>query len=112
MTYYCKICDENNSRADSKKWTKDEVVKRVLCHMSCQIFDRRVQTWKSAARKQKSYMRKSLSMGNMDPVEFLERLNEMNEYLGYFPVEGSKVKYAKPLKTDEMFRHFRWCQTF
>ena len=70
--------------------------------MSCQIFDRRVQTWKSAARKQKAYMRKSLFMGSMDPEDFLERLNELNEYLGYFPVEGNRTKYAKPLKMDEI----------
>jgi hypothetical protein len=46
---------------------------------------------KCAIRVQKYYMRRGLHMGlNMSVQQFVERLNDLNRYLLYFPEENSK----------------------
>ena len=93
VSFYRDFSSQNEGRTN--KWTEDQILKRVQWYMSCRVFDRHVKSWSSAARKQKSYMRKSLFMGELDPEDFLKRLKELNEYLCYFPVEGGNQKYSQ-----------------
>ena len=114
--HYRRLSEENDSHDEDAKWSENEVLKRVLWHISCQVFDRKVKSWRSAARKQKSYMRNSIYMGDMDPEDFLERLEEMNKFLCYFPVDkgNDRHKYAKPFKEEELLeirnhaKKFEW----
>ena len=114
--HYRHLSEENKTREEDDRWSEDQILKRVLWHMSCQVFDRRVKSWRSAARKQKSYMRNSIYMGDMDPEDFLERLEELNKFLCYFPVDkgDGRQKYAKPFKQDELLeildhaKKFEW----
>ena len=55
-------------------------------------------------RAQKRYLRNNLSIGNMDPEMWAQRLEKINRYLQYFPVETVTADNPrnKPLAEDEL----------
>ena len=57
--------------------------------------------WKSAVRQQKHYMRTCLYMGDQDPAKFIERLNDMNDSLPYFPYLDGRQP-ANKMPDDEL----------
>ena len=57
--------------------------------------------WETAVRKQKSYMRKNLFMGNMDPEKFFDRVEKINDDLPYFPTRDGRRRPHK-LDIDEL----------
>jgi hypothetical protein len=61
--------------------------------------------WRDAFERQREYMRRDLFMGNLNPEKFSQRLEEMNKYLDYIPIEKSNPKtmaYGKALPDDEI----------
>ena len=62
-------------------------------------------TWETAMRRQKGYLRKHLAMGETNPREFGNRLSKINRYLNYFPKktnEESQLIYGTVLPEDEL----------
>ena len=80
--YFNKRTVENNEAPLGKQLEPEALCARILNDIAKKIFGNQ---WATAARTQKRYMRRSLSMQNVDPEVFYERLKKMNSYLPYFP---------------------------
>jgi hypothetical protein len=61
--------------------------------------------WRDAFERQREYMRRDLFMGKLNPEKFSQRLEEMNKYLDYIPIEKSNPKrmtYGQAFPDDEI----------
>jgi hypothetical protein len=61
--------------------------------------------WRDAFERQRKYTRRYLLMGKLNPDKFSQRLEELNKYLGYIPIEKSNPKrmaYGQSLPDDEI----------
>jgi hypothetical protein len=64
--------------------------------------------WRDAYERQREYMRRDLFMGKLDPEEFSQRLQDLNRYLDFIPIEktsdSNKITkaYEKSLPEDEI----------
>jgi hypothetical protein len=51
--------------------------------------------WCDTFERHREYMRRDLFMGKLNPEKFIQRLEEMNKYLDYIPIEkGSHKRMA------------------
>ena len=80
--YFNKRTVENNEAPLGEQLEPEALCTKILNDIAKKIFGNQ---WATAARTQKRYMRRSLSMQNVDPEVFYERLKKMNSYLPYFP---------------------------
>jgi hypothetical protein len=61
--------------------------------------------WRDAFERQREYMRRDLFMGKHNPEKFSQRLEELNKYLDYIPIEKSNPKimaYGQSFPDDEI----------
>jgi hypothetical protein len=64
--------------------------------------------WRDAYERQREYMRRDLLMGKLNPEKFSQRLQDLNRYLDYIPIEKTNEKdkiikaYGKSLPEDEI----------
>jgi hypothetical protein len=64
--------------------------------------------WRDAYERQREYMRKDLFMRKLNPEKFSQRLQDLNRYLDYIPIEKRSDKdkmikaYGKSLPEDEI----------
>jgi hypothetical protein len=64
--------------------------------------------WRDAYERQREYMRRDLFMGKVNPEKFSQRLQILNKYLDYIPIERTtltdktKKAYGKSLPEDEI----------
>jgi hypothetical protein len=64
--------------------------------------------WRDAYERQREYMRRDLFMGKLNPEKFSERLQDLNRYLDFIPIEktsdSNKItkSYGKSLPEDEI----------
>jgi hypothetical protein len=65
--------------------------------------------WRDAYEKQHEYMRRHLFMGKLNPEKFSQRMQDLNKYLYYIPIERTtltdktkKAYYGKSLPEDEI----------
>jgi hypothetical protein len=61
--------------------------------------------WHDAFEHQREYTRRDLFMGKLNPEKFSQRLEEMNKYLDYIPIEKSNPKimaYGQSFPDDEI----------
>jgi hypothetical protein len=64
--------------------------------------------WRDAFEKQPEYMRRDLFMGGFNQEKISQRLQDLNKYLDYIPIERTKMTdktkkaYGKLLPDDEM----------
>jgi hypothetical protein len=64
--------------------------------------------WRDAYEKQREYMRRSIFMRKLNPEQFSQRLQDLNKYLDYIPVDRTtltdktKKAYGKSLPEDEI----------
>lgn len=80
--YTNKRTVENAARTASEQWSEDKVLEQVINDMARKIFG---NNWANAARTQKGYLRKNLSIEEQDPEVFYKRLKTINSYSTYFP---------------------------
>jgi hypothetical protein len=58
--------------------------------------------------RQREYMRRDLFMGKLNPEKFSQRLQDLNKYLDYIPIERTALSdktikaYGKSLPEDEI----------
>jgi hypothetical protein len=43
--------------------------------------------WRDAYERQREYMRRDIFMGKLNPEKFSQRLQYLNKYLNYIPIE-------------------------
>jgi hypothetical protein len=64
--------------------------------------------WRGAYERQREYMRRDLFMGKLNPEKFSQRLQDLNRYLDFIPIEktsdSNKITkaYGKSLPEDEI----------
>jgi hypothetical protein len=61
--------------------------------------------WWDAFERQREYTRRDLFMGKLNPDKFSQRLEEMNKYWDYIPIEKNNPKRmtnGKSLPDDEI----------
>jgi hypothetical protein len=64
--------------------------------------------WRDAYESQREYMRRDLFMGKLNPENFSQRLQDLNKYLYYIPIERKTLSdktiktYGKSLPEDEI----------
>jgi hypothetical protein len=64
--------------------------------------------WRDAYERQHEYMKRYLFMGKINPEKFSQRLQDLNKYLDYIPIEQTtltdktKKAYGKSLQEDEI----------
>jgi hypothetical protein len=108
----------NKRRAqDTKNKTRraNEQTEYTLQHMYyCAIFELAIRAfdiqsgWRDAFERQREYMRRDLFMGELNPEKFSPRLQDLNKYLDYIPIERTtmtdktKKVYGKSLTDDEI----------
>jgi hypothetical protein len=64
--------------------------------------------WIDAYERQREYMRRDIFMGKLNPKKFSQRLQDLNKYLEYIPIERTTLSdntikaYGKSLPEDEI----------
>jgi hypothetical protein len=64
--------------------------------------------WRDAYERQREYMRRDIFMGKLNPEKFSQRLQDLNRYLDFIPIEKISDKdkiikaYGKSLPEDEI----------
>jgi hypothetical protein len=64
--------------------------------------------WRDAYERQREYMRRYIFMGKLNPEKFSQRLQDLNKYLDYIPIERTTLSdntikaYGKSLPEDEI----------
>jgi hypothetical protein len=64
--------------------------------------------WRDAYERQREYMRRNLLMGTLNPEKFSQRMQDLNKYLEYIPIERTTLSdktiklYGKSLPEDEI----------
>jgi hypothetical protein len=87
--------------------TPQQIFDFALLELSIRAFD--IQSgWRDAYERHREYMRRDLFMGRLNPEKFSQRLQDLNRYLDYIPIEktsdSNKVTkvYGKILPEDEI----------
>jgi hypothetical protein len=89
------------------KHTPKQIYDFAIFELSIRAFD--IQSgWRDAYERQREYMRRDLFMGRLNPEKFSQRLQDLNRYLDFIPIEKTsdslKVTkaYGKALSEDEI----------
>jgi hypothetical protein len=53
--------------------------------------------WRDAYERQREYIRRDIFMGKVNPEKFSQRLQDLNKYLDYIPIERTTLS-DKPIK--------------
>jgi hypothetical protein len=87
--------------------TPKQIYDFAIFELSILAFD--IQSgWRDAYERQRDYMRRYLFMGKINPENFSERLQDLNRYLDFIPIEktsdNQKITkaYGKSFPEDEI----------
>jgi hypothetical protein len=64
--------------------------------------------WRDAYERQREYMRRDIFMGKLNPEKFSQRMQDLNRYLDFIPIEKTSYSnkitkaYGKSLPEDEI----------
>jgi hypothetical protein len=89
------------------EYTPKQIYDFAMFESSIRAFD--IQSgWCDAYERQKEYTRRDLFMGRLNPEKFSQRLQDLNRYLDYIPIEKASDRnkvtkaYGKSLPEDEL----------
>jgi hypothetical protein len=87
--------------------TPNQIYDFAIFELAIRAFD--IQSaWRDAYDRQREYMRRDLFMVNLNPEKFSQRLQDLNRYLDFIPIEKisdrNKINkaYGKSLPEDEI----------
>jgi hypothetical protein len=96
----------NNKTRKAKEqteYTPQQIYDLAIFELAIHAFD--IQSgWRDAFERQREYMRRELFMGKLNPERSSQRLQDLNKYLDYIPIERTKMA-DKPRK--HMESHFQ-----
>jgi hypothetical protein len=73
--------------------TPNQMYDYAIFELTIHAFD--IQSgWRDAYERQREYMRRDIFMGKLNPEKFSQRLQDLNKYLDYIPIE-KQVKKTK-----------------
>jgi hypothetical protein len=88
-------------------YTPQQIYDSAIFELAIRDFD--IQSgWRDAYERQRECMRRDLFMRKLNPEKFSQRLQDLNKYLDYIPIERTTVSdktikaYAKSLPEDEI----------
>jgi hypothetical protein len=87
--------------------TPNHIYDYAIFELAIRAFDIK-SGWRDAYERQREYMRRDLFMGKLNPEKFSQRLQDLNKYLDYIPIEKTSEKdkiikaYGKSLPEDEI----------
>jgi hypothetical protein len=87
--------------------TPKEIYDFAIFELAIRAFDIKIG-WRDAYERQREYMRRYLFMGKLNPEKFSQRLQDLNRYLDFIPIEktsdNNKVTnaYGKSFPEDEI----------
>jgi hypothetical protein len=69
--------------------TPSQIYDFAISELAILAFD--IQSgWRDAYERQKEYMRRDIFMGKLNPEKFSQRLQDLNRYLDFIPIEKNK----------------------
>jgi hypothetical protein len=87
--------------------TPNQIYDYAIFELSIRAFD--IQSgWRDAYERQREYTRRDLFIVKLNPEKFSQRLQDLNKYLDYIPIEKKTVSdktikaYGKSLPEDEI----------
>jgi hypothetical protein len=87
--------------------TPNQIYDYAIFELAIHAFD--IQSgWIDAYERQREYMRRDLFMVKLNPGKFSQRLQDLNKYLDYIPIEITSASYkifkayGKSLPEDEI----------
>jgi hypothetical protein len=106
-----KSSQEEKNRIRKTKTQTEHTPKKIydfaIFELAIRAFD--IQSgWRDAYERQREYMRRDLFMGKLNPEKFSQRLQDLNRYLDFIPIEkpcdSNKITkaYGKSLPEDEI----------
>jgi hypothetical protein len=106
-----KRSQEAKNRVRKAKTLTEHTPKQIydfaIFELSIRAFD--IQSgWRDAYKRQREYMRRDFFMGKLNPEKFSKRLQDLNRYLDFIPIEKTRdtVKvtkaYGKSFPEDEI----------
>jgi hypothetical protein len=92
---------------DQTMHTPNQIYDCAIFELAIRAFD--IQSgWRDAYERQREYMRRDLFMVKLNPEKFSQRLQDLNKYLDYIPIEKTAVSdktikaYGNSLPEDEI----------
>jgi hypothetical protein len=86
--------------------TPNQIYDCAIFELAIRAFD--IQSgWRDAHERQREYTRRDLFMGKINPEKFSQRLQDLNKYLDYIPIERTTLSdktikaYGKSMPEDE-----------
>jgi hypothetical protein len=71
--------------------TPNQIYDCAIFELAIRVFD--IQSgWRDAYERQREYMRRDLFMGKLNPENFSQRLQDLNRYLDYIPIEKKQCQ--------------------
>jgi hypothetical protein len=106
-----KPSQEAKNRVRKSKTISEHTPKQIydfaIFELSIRAFD--IQSgWRDAYERQRAYMRRDLFMGRLNPEKFSRRLQDLNRYLDFIPIEKTSDSlkitkaYGKSFPEDEI----------
>jgi hypothetical protein len=99
-----KRSQEANNRVRKSKTIAEHTPKHIydftIFELSIRAFD--IQSgWRDAYERQREYTRRDLFMGKLNPEKFSQRLQDLNRYLYFIPIE----KTSDSLKVTKAYEN-------
>jgi hypothetical protein len=91
---------------DQAMYTPQQIYDCAIFELAIRAFDIQIG-WRDAYERQREYMRRDVFMGKLNPEKFSQRLQDLNKYLDYIPIERTPLSdktikaYGKSLPADE-----------
>jgi hypothetical protein len=71
--------------------TPNQIYDYAIFELAIRAFD--IQSgWRDAYERQREYTRRDLFMGKLNPEKFSQRLQDLNRYLDFIPIEKQMIK--------------------
>jgi hypothetical protein len=75
-------------------YTPQQIYDCAIFELAIRDFD--IQSgWRDAYEREREYMRRDLVMGKLNPEKFSQRLQDLNKYLDYIPIERTTLLEKK-----------------
>jgi hypothetical protein len=92
---------------DQAMYTPQQIYDCAIFELAVRAFD--IQSvWRDAYERQREYMRRDIFMRKLNPERFSQRLQDLNKYLDYIPIERTTLSdktikaYGKSLPENEI----------
>jgi hypothetical protein len=99
--------NKTRKEEEQTEYTPRQIYDCAIFELAIRAFD--IQSgWRDAYERQREYMRRDIFMGKLNPEKFSQRLQNLNKYLDYIPIDRTtltdktKKAYGNSLPEDEI----------